>query len=221
MSVKRRHIIFIFIALSAISTCLYAHFNPIAHDAPTAFLEATDTQITCGIENNKTFKKKNYYYSDGSFYGTTGWNPELPHPAKITIAGTAHGLGFAQILFHGSVDRQRYGNRIDLSPAIEIGWTLLFYGHDVHNEDVSKSESVSYTISNGGHDWDGQGTIQYTPYYFKIRVGFPWGISGTWENGATWSSSDTAGGKWKIDQTATSSAINPNPHNSNGSGSDH
>lgn len=208
---KQNYIILslILIALLVISTQhIYTHtwgWRPfIDHDNGTEFLEATETKITCNIKNDQIFSKKDFYYSDGYFHSSSGWYPSLKKPAEISISGKAHGLGFAQVLFYGNVDNDKFGDVKDLSSQIDIGSTFVFISNDAHDADVSITKRVPYTTSNGEHQWDGSGSIYYTPLYFKYRVGLPALVSGTWEKGTTWSSSGSGGGSWEIiDKDAT------------------
>ncbi len=232
---KRNYIILflILIALCVISIQhVYTHTWGwrafIDHDNSSGFLKATKTKITCNIKNYQIFSKKDIYYSDGYFHSSSGWNPSLKNPAKISISGKAHGIGFAQIVFHGNVDDKDFGDEKDLSPKIDIGSTLVFFSNDAHDADVSMSKSVKYTPSNGKHKWEGSGTIYYTPIYFKMRFGLPWIASGTWENGVTWSSSNSGDGSWEIiDKDATinypkypSTSSSSSGGSSNGDGSE-
>ena len=196
---NRRSIILILIVFLAVYS-LYAHnpFTTLDHTPFSKFLEGTSAALTCNFEG-RTFTRTRYYYSDG-YLQSTAWYPSLTTP-YMKIASKGHGLGFAQVKLYGNIDGTSVGNSNDWSPAIEVGRYLpgvptALYAHDV---DVSASHNGRATTSEGTHHWDGSGTIQYTPYYYKVRAGLPKGVSGTWENGATWSTSDAKlDGSWEV-----------------------
>ena len=196
---KRRYILLILIVFFAVYS-LYAHnpFTTLDHTPFSKFLEGTSAAITCNFEG-RTFTRTRYYYSDGYLH-STAWYPSITTPS-MKIESKGHGLGFAQVKLYGNIDGKSVGNANDWGPAIEIGLytpgiPAALYAHDV---DVNASHSGTSTTNDGTHHWDGSGTIQYTPYYYKVRASLPKGVSGTWENGATWSTSDSKpDGSWEI-----------------------
>ena len=196
---KQRYIILILIVFLSVYS-LYAH-NPwttLDHTPYSKFLEGTSAAITCNFEG-RTFTRTRYYYSDGYLH-STAWYPSFTTP-YMKIASKGHGLGFAQVKLYGNVDGKSVGSSSDWGPPISIGGYIpgVPYGDYGHDVDVSASHDGRATTSEGTHHWNGSGTIQYTPYYYKVRVGLPSGVSGTWEKGATWSTSDAkTDGSWKI-----------------------
>ena len=176
---KRRYITLILIVFLSVYS-LYAH-NPwttLDHTAFSSFLEGTSAGLTCNFEG-RTFTRTRYYYSDGHLY-RTAWYPSLTTPS-MEIGSQGHGLGFAQAQLSGNIDGKSVGSSSDWGPAIDIGGYIpgIPYGSYGHDVDISASHSGTATTSEGTHYWDGSGSIQYTPYYYKVRAGLPSGVSGT------------------------------------------
>ena len=88
-----------------------------------------------------------------------------------------------------------------MSPAVEVGWyipgaPLASYGHDT-DISVELMSSGSFNEDEGTYLYEGDGIILYTPYYYKVSV---LGIVpvGTWEDGATSTTSGSGNGDWKV-----------------------
>lgn len=195
---KRRYIILTFILLVCIYS-LYAH-NPIInleHNPFNKFVEVTSPTISCNIDG-WTFRKITYYHADGSLDRVV-WNNEPKDPV-IKLESKGHGLGYAQVQFWGKINGKDVGNEQNLSRPIEIGAHVPgipfgFYGHDI---EIHATEKGTFNKEAGTYPWEGEGIVHYTPYYYKVRAGLPLGVSGTWEDGATATTTGDGDGHWTV-----------------------
>ena len=200
---KRRYIILTLIVLVCVYN-LYAHnavINTLDHNPFNKFLEVTSPTISCNIDG-WTFRKVSYYNADGSF-DEERWNNHPKDPV-IKLESKGHGLGFAQVQLWGKIDGEDVGNEQNLTEATEIGWyvpgvPIGSYGHDV---EVSATETGTFNEAEGTYPWEGDGVVHYTPYYYKVRAGLPLGVSGTWENGATATTTGDSDGHWTVEHSS-------------------
>ncbi|MDE0634481.1 MAG: hypothetical protein OXI43_01325 [Candidatus Poribacteria bacterium] len=179
---QKRFSLFIifFVLLVMVEGSLRADF---IHDCTIPELDFTDEpEITCSIDG-WTFTHTKITDENGNVEQDWWWR--VPEDPVFKIEATAHGYGWAHIIFHGKYDvskgEKKYGdpkNSQDKKLGKSVGFVPFFLGvdHDIEVEyDGTFSESPAKT-----YNWEGHGTITLIPWYWKWNLAFVI-LTGSWE----------------------------------------
>lgn len=147
-------IVFVFVLLVMVGVGLKAHFF---HDKEIPFIEFTSNpEITCSIDG-WTFTHTKITDENGNVEQDWWWR--VPEAPKFKIEATAHGFGWAHVIFHGKYDvskgEKKYGdpkNSKDYKLGSWIGFVPMAVGID---NDIEVEHEGTFTYDPKTYKWEG------------------------------------------------------------------
>ncbi len=172
--------IIVFVLLVMVGVGLKAHR---LHDITKPYLEFTsEPDITCSIDG-WTFTHTRVTDANGKIILDYWWR--VPEDPVFKIEATAHGFGWAHIIFHGKYDSsigvKKYGDPKN-STDRQLGNWLNFFplaGMTI-DHDIEVERNGTFSKLPKKYNWEGHGSIKLVPWYWKSALGVPIPV-GSWE----------------------------------------
>lgn len=180
MLVLKRLLLYILILgfMIAIGFGVYAH---LVHDVKIPDLSFTsDPKIACNIDG-KYFIRNIATDGVGKVLSDV-WSPEPIDPI-VSLTAEAHGIGWAHVLFHGSIDGVPFGDAENTTPdrmGNWIGFAPIWWKFGSPNQEIKVEHEGDFNRDPKRYSWNATGTIELVPIYWDWKL-MGENIGGSWK----------------------------------------